>query len=86
MIISLPPSPNFQNIWTGNYSLIWSGLSNKLYSYNYILLEDMIHMVIISLVAASLSDLLFTKQQRYAILTWLKGGKSYLTCLILHIP
>ena len=27
MIINLPPSSNFQNIWTGNYTLSWSGLS-----------------------------------------------------------
>ena len=26
IIISLPPASNFQNIWTVNYILIWSGL------------------------------------------------------------
>ena len=35
MTISLPPLPKFENVWTKNYTLIWSGLIDKQEQYIY---------------------------------------------------
>ena len=46
MTISLPPTQNFQNIWTGNNTLIWSGLNMLQVSLNCKAAVAMLHKYI----------------------------------------